>query len=64
MTAWFYVNSNVKDENIKKFFHTRIVDNFMRSTNTTKKNRDNVKNVVNSLKDEILKNELINKLQM
>lgn len=64
MSAWFYVNSSVKDDNTKKFLRRRIVDNFMRSSNTTKKNRDNVKNMVNSLKEEDLKNELIEKLQI
>jgi hypothetical protein len=63
MTAWFYVNSNVKDDLSKAELKRQIVENFLKSNNVTDHNRKNVKNMINLLNEKDLKNELAEKIQ-
>lgn len=63
MTAWFQVNSNVKENDPNKELKRRIVEIYIDANNVTDKNRKNVKNMVNSIKDEDFRKDLNDKIQ-
>jgi chromatin segregation and condensation protein Rec8/ScpA/Scc1 (kleisin family) len=58
MTAWFYISSNVLDEESNKSLKRHVIENFLHSKNITEKNKTNVNNMINGVKDEEFKNEL------
>lgn len=57
VTAWFYINSNVKDPNENFKLKKTLIDMFCAS-NVTEKNRANVERMVKSVKDAKQKKEL------
>merc|ERR1712072_549675 len=63
MTAWFFVNTNVTDIAQNTELKKIIIDSYVKSPNTTAKNKENVEKMINGLKDEKLKKELLNKIK-
>lgn len=63
MTAWFQVNSNVKDDESNKSLKRLVIENFLHSKHITEKNKTNVSNMINGLKDEDFKNELNKRIE-
>lgn len=51
MTAWFYVNSNVKIKDFNANLKRKIIDNYFTAKNTTEHNKTNIKNMVNAEKE-------------
>jgi negative regulator of replication initiation len=62
MTAWFYINSNVKEIELNKDLKRRIVDNFLRSSNLTTKNKRNFKMMIQAIKEHNFKQEINDKI--
>lgn len=50
VTAWFYINTNVKDQNENYKLKRLVVDIFCNSTNITDINRKNIENLVDKIK--------------
>lgn len=63
-TAWFYINTNIKDTKDNSILKHMVVDTFVASKNITLKNRSNVEQMVKNLKDQTLKKELQHKLKV
>jgi Zn-finger protein len=63
MTAWFFVNTNVTDIAQNTELKKSIIDSYVKSTYSTAKNKQNVEKMINGLKDEKLKKELLNKVK-
>lgn len=63
MTAWFQINTNVKDVSHNADLKNLVVDNFVSGTDITDRNRANVENMVAKLNDQKLKKQLAIKLK-
>jgi hypothetical protein len=64
MTAWFYINTNIKDLNQNYKLKIFMTDLFCGDENLTENNQNNVLRLINNLQNKklrILLNELIDK---
>jgi len=62
-TAWFYVNTNINEEEYNTELKRMIVNFFLSGNNVTTKNRFNVEQMVSNMNDTVLKKELSQKLK-